>query len=80
MQTLSMKTAFASKAQVRPRAATRVVCMANFEAVKKAAAGFGVGIASLALTGAAFAGATVKLGADNGTEKLTLRVIFYVIC
>ena len=41
--------------------------MANMESVKKAAAGFGVGLCSLALTGSAFAGANVKLGADSGT-------------
>lgn len=68
MQTCAFKPTVASKAQMRTRASSRVVCMANFDAVKKAAAGFGVGVASLALTGAAFAGATVKLGADNGTR------------
>lgn len=44
--------------------------MANMESVKKAAAGFGVGLCSLALTGSAFAGANVKLGADSGTFLL----------
>lgn len=68
MQTCNIKATFATQARsaVRPRA-SGVVCMANFDAVKKVAAGFGVGVASLALTGAAFAGANVKLGADNGS-------------
>jgi hypothetical protein len=39
--------------------------------VKKVAAGFSVGVASLALTGAAFA-ANVKLGADSGTFGLLI--------
>jgi len=66
MQTCSVKTTFATQARPAVRARATTVCMANFDAVKKAAAGFGVGVASLALTGAALAGATVKLGADNG--------------
>ena len=67
MQTSTMKATFATQARsaVRARATSRVVCMANFESMKKAAAGFGVGVASLALAGSALA-ATVKLGADNG--------------
>lgn len=60
-----MKTTFATQARPAVRARANVVCMANFDAVKKAATGFGVGVASLALAGSAFA-ATVKLGADNG--------------
>ena len=71
MQTCNIKATFAAQARstVRPRA-SGVVCMANMDAVKKVAAGFGVGIASLALTGAAFAGANVKLGADNGEFRI----------
>ena len=86
MQTCNIKATFATQARsaVRARASTRVVAMANFDAVKKAAAGFGVGVATLALTGSAFA-ATVKLGADNGEylmrwakiivkEKILIRI------
>lgn len=64
MQTCSVKATFAPKAAVRANAQTRVVCMAVPD-MKKAAAGFAVGVASLALTSSAFA-ATIKLGADNG--------------
>lgn len=67
MQTCTIKSSFASVSAARPARATRVVAMANMESVKKAAAGFGVGLCSLALTGSAFAGANVKLGADSGT-------------
>lgn len=68
MQTCTVKSTFAPARAVRATKATRVVCMANMESVKKAAAGFGVGVASLVLTGSAFAGASVKLGADSGTS------------
>lgn len=67
MQTCTVKSTFAPVRAARATRATRVVCMANMESVKKAAAGFGVGLCSLALTGSAFAGANVKLGADSGT-------------
>jgi hypothetical protein len=65
-----MKACTMSATQARPavraRATARVVCtVAPMDAFKKVATGFGVGIASLALSSAAFA-ATVKLGADNG--------------
>lgn len=50
---------------VRARASTRVMAMAPMDVAKKAATGFGVGLATLALTGSAFA-ASVKLGADSG--------------
>jgi hypothetical protein len=67
MQTCTVKSTFAPVRAARTTRATRVVAMANMESVKKAAAGFGVGLCSLALTGSAFAGANVKLGADSGT-------------
>ena len=71
MQAINMKATFATQARsaVRARATSPVVCMA-FD-VKKVAAGFSVGVASLALTGAAFA-ANVKLGADSGTFGLLI--------
>jgi hypothetical protein len=66
MQTCASRTFIAAPAAVRPaRASARVVCAANFDGVKKAAATFGIGLAGLALTGSALA-ANVKLGADNG--------------
>jgi len=70
MQTCTIKSTFAPVSAARPARATRVVAMANMESVKKAAAGFGVGLCSLALTGSAFAGANVKLGADSGTYQV----------
>lgn len=69
MQTCTIKSSVAPVRAARATKATRVVCMANMESVKKAAAGFGVGVASLVLTGSAFAGASVKLGADSGTYR-----------
>ena len=59
-----------SATQARPavqaRATARVVCTVSpMVTLKKVATGFGVGIASLALSASAFA-ATVKLGADSG--------------
>lgn len=74
-----MKATFATQARsaVRARATSPVVCMA-FDA-KKVAAGFGVGIASLALTGAAFA-ANVKLGADSGESLLLIYQANYTEC
>lgn len=67
MQTTTARFTVAQPRAVASRASQRVVCQAfNVDGVKKAATTFGVGLASLALTGSALAGATVKLGADNG--------------
>lgn len=55
------------KASVRPAVASRTSVKAQAMTPKQLAQSAAVGLASLALTGSAFAGANVKLGADNGS-------------
>lgn len=65
MQTAMMKTSIrASVARPAARASVKVMAF-NKQAFQAAA----VGMASLALTGSAFAGANVKLGADSGVRE-----------
>ena len=65
MQTAMMKTSIrASVARPTARASVKVMAF-NKQAFQAAA----VGMASLALTGSAFAGANVKLGADSGVRE-----------
>ena len=79
MQTTAARFAVAQPRTAASRVSGRVVCQAvNFDGVKKAATTFGVGLASLALTGSALAGATVKLGADNGELKLLTSDVVFV--
>ena len=69
MQTAMMKTSVrASVARPAARASVKVLAF-NKQAFNAAA----VGIASLALTGSAFAGANVKLGADSGVRAMMAR-------
>ena len=74
MQTAMMKTSVrASVARPAARASVKVMAF-NKQAFNAAA----VGIASLALTGSAFAGANVKLGADSGVRAMGSIPVFYL--
>ncbi len=65
MQTAMMKTSIRASV-ARPAARSSVKVMAFNKQAFQAAA---VGMASLALTGSAFAGANVKLGSDSGVRE-----------